>query len=522
MPFSSESGKSYTSYLLEKIARWDTSSKPEGFKVLDVGVGSGTYSNRYRSLLPGIWTGVEIWEPYVREYCLDKKYDKLIIDDIRKMDFSESHGHFHVVFLGDILEHMTKEEAVTLVNHLLSVSYFVLISIPIGHYPQDEYKGNPYEAHITDNWSDEEVKNTFPHIRMSSIDKEIGVYLLSKHDKEIQTIFNPRIAVYGIFKNEEKFMRRFLESCIDADQIVLCDTGSLDGTADIIMDFGLSHDMNNIRLEKITVLPWRFDDARNTALTFVDPDIDLCISLDSDEYLMDGWKQELLSNYDPSSTRYYHRFSTIWESGAKTEHWHDRIHVRHGYKWWLPVHEILENYEREEKVTWLHNFWMYQKPDETKSRGTYFQLLEVSVKERPNVWKSWSFLATEYAQLGKLDYALEALDKALTIDDSDKGFLYNYRANVLNDLNRFDDAIESKRKAISISPNIREYVVYLAEMYEWKYIDTKNLLYLDMAKMTIKQAELITTKTNGYVYNQNCWDEGFETIKNRIMGINNG
>lgn len=519
MPFSSNHGKAFIENLLQKIKKYDVSLliKSSPYKILDVGVGSGTYSNLYRSLIPGQWTGVEIWEPYIEKYQLKEKYDVLIQDDIRKIN----NEYYDIVFLGDVVEHMTKEDAIQVVTKLVETCKYVFISLPIGFYPQGEYDSNPYEAHIKDNWSHEEAMEAFgKHVVVSTLDEEIGVYVLSKDKQSAFNVLSPKIAVYGIFKDEEKFIKRFLESCKDADEIVLCDTGSTDKTISIIEEFVNDFRLwNKITVEKITVLPWRFDDARNTALQFISPDIDICISLDSDEYLQKNWKEIIQKEYDPTVTRYYHRFCSFWneQETNKSEHWHERIHVRRGYKWALPVHEILERYDGEEKIKWLTNFWMYQKPDMSKNRGSYLPLLEISTVERPDIWKSWSFLASEYFMQNRKTEALTALDKALALPDSDKSYIHNFKAKIFEELGRFNEAVNSLREAISANPNMREYAVYMAQAYERRFYQTGEQHLIQMAKLMISGAEKITTRTDGYSYNPDCWDESFEKIKNTIM-----
>ncbi len=518
MPFSSNSGKEFTSYILKKIKKQQT-----GLNILDIGPGSGTYSILFRELLSGYWTALEIWEPYIEKYDLRSKYNTVIIGDARTYNFGVD---YDIIFLGDIVEHMSKEDGILLVKKCLQRSKYVIVSIPIIHYPQGEYDGNPYEAHVKDDWSDNEVKECFSdYIINSNVENEIGVYVMTDRLNCKETLV-PKIAVYGIFKNEEQFILRYLESCKNADQIVLCDTGSTDNTINLIKEFSENNNLQSkIRIEKITVLPWRFDDARNTALSFVSPDIDICISMDIDEYLMDGWKENLIQNYNSDYNRYYHRFCTYWslqDLSNKSEHWHDRIHNRHGYKWSLPVHEILENYKEEEKIIWLHNFYMYQKPDLTKNRGSYLKLLEMSVKERPDVWKSWSFLASEYYTNNRPNDAIACLNKALTIENCDKSFLYNFKSTVFNYMGNSFDAINMLRLAINENPTIREYQVYLAELYEKLYIKslenkTPDYSYLKNAKMQILISESCNIKTNGYVYNTSCWDNNFNNIKDRIL-----
>ena len=48
---------------------------------LDIGCGSGTYARLFPELN---WTGVEIWEPYVDRFSLDRLYERFILADARK------------------------------------------------------------------------------------------------------------------------------------------------------------------------------------------------------------------------------------------------------------------------------------------------------------------------------------------------------------------------------------------------------------------------------------------------------
>ena len=47
------------------------------------------------------------------------------------------------------------------------------------HYPQDAFEGNHFEIHVKDDWSHEEMMDTFPQIVKSWTGREIGCYLLS-------------------------------------------------------------------------------------------------------------------------------------------------------------------------------------------------------------------------------------------------------------------------------------------------------------------------------------------------------
>ena len=212
MPFSSEAGKASIAWALSRI--------PVPKAALDIGCGQGTYAKMFPKLQ---WTGVEIWEPYVEKYGLKDLYPSLQIADAREWDTDE---HFDVCFLGDVLEHMPADHAIELVERAKRWADTVVISIPLGHYPQGEYDGNPHEFHVVEDWTDAQVRQAFGTPTWADIDQEIGVYVYSKHEIRL------RIAVYAISKNEKQFVERFCKSAEGADCILIADTGSDDGTVE--------------------------------------------------------------------------------------------------------------------------------------------------------------------------------------------------------------------------------------------------------------------------------------------------
>ena len=114
-----------------------------------------------------------------------------------------------------------------------------------------------------------------------------------------------KIAVYTVALNEEQFVKRWYESAKDADYLLIADTGSTDKTKEIASELG-------IEVHSISVAPWRFDDARNSALSLIPSDIDYCISLDMDEVLSEGWREEL-EKLPSSVTRPIHRLVTSFD-----------------------------------------------------------------------------------------------------------------------------------------------------------------------------------------------------------------
>ena len=334
---------------------------------------------------------------------------------------------------------------------------------------------------------------------------------MCNNNKEPIEANNPLIAVYGIYKNEQNFIERFLESVQTADEVVLCDTGATDDTNSIIKKFIENHPNINLKTVPIGISPWRFDDARNTALSLVSPYVEICISLDIDEYLMENWKEHLINQLEDGVTRYYHKFKTFWTDDSVSEHWHERIHSRNGYTWKLPVHEILE-FNGLENIKRLPDFWMYQKPEEKDSRNSYLSLLEQSVKERKDIWKSWSFLAGEYLGVARYDDALRAIDTALEITNSDKSFLHKQKHFVYKAQRNIDLALLSLNTSIFYMPERRE--VYLEKVRYLSHLGRNVEAYF-----TVLEAEKRTDRIIDYHYNLSVWDRAFYDLKSNIYKL---
>lgn len=175
MPASAKEGKNIT-------AGWVNDLPHEFKRVLDLGVGKGTYSRLFRKhptkLSRAHWIGVEAWAPYIEQFDLRSQYHEIINQDIRLLDY-DALKPIDIAIAGDVLEHVTKEEAIAIVDKVLKISPYMIISIPIIHYPQDAWEGNHYEIHVKDDWSHEEMIATFPQIKRYWTGKIVGCYLLS-------------------------------------------------------------------------------------------------------------------------------------------------------------------------------------------------------------------------------------------------------------------------------------------------------------------------------------------------------
>lgn len=264
-----------------------------------------------------------------------------------------------------------------------------------------------------------------------------------------------KIAVYAISKNEQQFVSRFCESAKLADYIVIADTGSTDGTVESARQSGAI-------VHTICVKPWRFDKARDAALALVPADADICISLDLDEILEDGWRDEIEKVWKPETTRLRYKFD--W--GCGISFYYEKIHHRYGYHWHHPCHEYPVPDKRINEVyAWTDKLLVSHHPDPTKSRGQYLDLLQLAVDEDPRCPRNAFYYARELTFYGKWLEAVHALNKYLEMPEANWP---NERCYAMRLLGKAYDALNQDgrswyQKACKEAPETREPWVELAQ-----------------------------------------------------------
>ena len=160
---------------LPSMAYMVNNLKPKS--ILDLGIGSGFKGAFFREYTDvwdhgvidpsdGIYlVGIEAFEEYYNP--LWKQYSEVIIGDIRKLDeltygkyypskFREA--SFDIVHCGDVIEHLTKEEGLLLVENMKRIALKAAIIVtPVKVLKQGTVFGNPLERHVSE-WN----PNDFP------------------------------------------------------------------------------------------------------------------------------------------------------------------------------------------------------------------------------------------------------------------------------------------------------------------------------------------------------------------------
>lgn len=223
-----------------------------------------------------------------------------------------------------------------------------------------------------------------------------------------------KVCVYAIAKNESKFVERWYNSMKEADYVVVLDTGSTDDTVEKLIKLGAI-------VEQKIINPWRFDVARNEAMKLVPEECNILVSTDLDEYFEQGWADVIRSKWIEGK-HVICNYTYYLANGKKISY--NKIHGK-GWHWKYPVHELMirdngnENYPLpEESLSLGDAVVLHHKPDTTKSRSSYFELLELRAQEDPKDFYGLYYLAMEYEVIN-INKAIEVAKHGIEVSDND-------------------------------------------------------------------------------------------------------
>lgn len=249
-----------------------------------------------------------------------------------------------------------------------------------------------------------------------------------------------KVVVYAIGHNEAKFVDRWMESMSEADEVCVLDTGSTDGTVDMLRAWGAKVKVaryakwNSLAEYKRLLAasksggpkPWRFDWARNDSIDWalqVAPDADILVCTDEDEVLLPGWRDRLEKawldytekNGEPPTTAQYEYVWNFNPDGSDgTKFLYEKVHSPKSARWSHPVHEILA-YEGGKRMVRVEGMRLEHHADPTKSRGQYLHLLELSVDEDPADDRNMHYLGREYMFYRRWDDCIATLKRHLAL-----------------------------------------------------------------------------------------------------------
>jgi glycosyltransferase involved in cell wall biosynthesis len=304
-----------------------------------------------------------------------------------------------------------------------------------------------------------------------------------------------KIAVYTIALNEENNVEQWYESAKDADYLLIADTGSTDKTIRLAKKLG-------INVIKISIKPWRFDDARNAALASLPNDIDFCVSLDMDEVLAPGWR-ESLEKLDDDVTQVSYKYTWSWRDPAsrtqpQVVYITNKVHARHGYRWKYLVHELpVPDRNDAHKIYYSEDFEIHHCSEVERNDLRYNEMIYQTWEENKDSKRYWVYKIKSLVSEGSKDTKKTTFDylNKFKNDLSNEEKAEAYHMLFLNNPVKYFKMI---KKAKKIAPHVRDYYVDMA-------IIQFNKGQLRRAKKNAKSAMSITTRRLEMTYREYVW-----------------
>jgi tetratricopeptide (TPR) repeat protein len=274
-------------------------------------------------------------------------------------------------------------------------------------------------------------------------------------------------AIYTIAKNEAHNVEGFMASAQGCPVYIL-DTGSTDNTVELFKKFGA-------KVEQKIITPWRFDVARQEALSLVDDAVDLCVSVDMDERIENDWQYKLKHEWQPSANYGNYRYIGDWQDKERTkpavESARTRIHARKGFHWERPVHEV--PLPDDDTIIKTCDTSILVKHYQDGKQRNYAPLLTQILEQNPNDADARLQRGGEYAQKGEWDNALVDYKAWLRLTTGDDRPVIRYRratahiamATCYYYLDQHDRSIRAFFEAVAAEPLCREAWVHLAHTH---------------------------------------------------------
>ena len=153
-----------------EVVQWIRENFRRGETCLDVGACNGKWSKLLDSHLN--IDAVEAWERNIEKYNLYWKYRRVFNADIREFEYA----HYDLIIFGDVLEHMSVEDAQKVIEYAYPRCRDMIIAVPYC-YPQDDRDGNPYEVHVQDDLTPENFMERYKGLRVLWKNDRYGYYV---------------------------------------------------------------------------------------------------------------------------------------------------------------------------------------------------------------------------------------------------------------------------------------------------------------------------------------------------------
>lgn len=277
------------------------------------------------------------------------------------------------------------------------------------------------------------------------IGKKFGEKIIMKHGKT---------AAYTILKNEKQYIEKWLYYAQYYDYRVLLDTGSTDGSWELLQEYAKKD--SGLIIEQKIFTPWRFDVARKYNLAMVPKDVVWCLSPDLDEYYSKNTVNEMERIIDavPDVTCIASDRLDIYGDVVRVGPPHllptNKIHRREDYTWVQPIYEHLSWIHKDQWEKELYSediFLIHDQDFKKQSRPELYikMLLEEWQTNPRNTWCLWYLIYHFFKSKNLKEYILATCDY-LKYDERRDIKRYDELVNDLTNIYKYEQSITNEQR----------------------------------------------------------------------------
>jgi glycosyltransferase involved in cell wall biosynthesis len=268
-----------------------------------------------------------------------------------------------------------------------------------------------------------------------------------------------RLGAYMIVRNERALIERALSSLHSVDELIVADTGSTDGTQELI-----ATSFPDVRLLQTE---WDDDFARARNFARMHATADWCIILDADEYLspmsVSVIREAIISRAQDDQNAF--RLLCQAERVPRQKHTMIRVHRNKPDIFWIgAIHEALNVFD-ETVIEGAILTYGYS-PSHEKDPERTMRILEREHARMPDEPRTLYYLAREHFNSFNYKRATELFERRVKqpgyLPELADAWLYLARSHWIN--GRPDDARTACAQALVVNADFREALMFMAEM----------------------------------------------------------
>ena len=155
----------------KESVKWIHDHFPKGATCLDVGACDGKWGKLLNDYL--VMDCAEIYAQNITKHGLANIYRNVYHADIREFEYGNK---YDLIIFGDVLEHMSIKDARKVIEYAYPRCQDFLIAVPYQWTNRSHY-GNPWEVHIQDDLTPENVLERYKNIQPLFIYERYGYYI---------------------------------------------------------------------------------------------------------------------------------------------------------------------------------------------------------------------------------------------------------------------------------------------------------------------------------------------------------